>query len=59
MYVVYGLKWCVFCLRAINLLHEKATQFNYYPLDEQKSTLKYMKEMYEQETVPIITYRKQ
>ena len=56
MYVVYGLKWCIFCLRAINLLHEKAVQFNYLPLDDQEHTLKYMKELYEHKTVPIITY---
>ena len=56
MYIVYGLKWCVFCLRTINLLHEKTVQFNYYPLDEQENTLNYMKRCYNQQTVPIITY---
>jgi len=56
MYVIYGLKWCVFCLRAINLLHEKTAQFNYYPLDNEDHTLSYMKTHYNQNTVPIITY---
>ena len=56
MYVIYGLKWCIFCLRAINLLYEKAVQFNYYSLDEQEHTLNYMKKQYDQKTVPIITY---
>tara|TARA_Y100000034_G_scaffold36542_1_gene44974 strand:+ start:716 stop:940 length:225 start_codon:yes stop_codon:yes gene_type:complete len=46
----------VFCLRAINLLHEKAEQFNYYPMDEAESTLSYIKETYDHKTVPVITY---
>tara|TARA_R110001583_G_scaffold20460_1_gene78843 strand:+ start:394 stop:618 length:225 start_codon:yes stop_codon:yes gene_type:complete len=46
----------VFCLRAINLLHEKAKQFSYYPMDETENTLNYIKETYDQKTVPIITY---
>jgi len=56
MYVIYGLKWCVFCLRAINLLHEKAMQFNYYPLDNENHKLVHLKTYHSQKTVPIITY---
>ena len=58
MYSIYGLKWCVFCLRAIVLLHEKGQQFNYYPMDEIENTLKYIKESFNHKTVPIITYNK-
>jgi len=56
MYVIYGLKWCIYCLRAISFLHGKEVQFNYYPLDSEEGTLNYMKKCYKQNTVPIITY---
>jgi glutaredoxin len=55
MYNIYGLKWCVFCLRAIGFLHEKAEQFNYHPMDQAESTLNYIKETLGHKTVPIIT----
>ena len=55
MFNIYGLKWCVFCLRAISLLHEKEEQFNYYPMDKSESTLDYIKETLGHKTVPIIT----
>ena len=56
MYIIYGLKTCGFCLRAINLLHEKSVQFSYYPLDKEQGILEYMKTCYNHKTVPIIVY---
>ena len=55
MYNVYGLKWCIFCLRAINLLHEKGQKFSYYPMDKCDNALNFLKESYDHKTVPIIT----
>ena len=55
MYNIYGLKWCIFCLRAINLLQEHGAEFHYYPMDKLETTLKYIKETYEHNTVPIVT----
>ena len=54
MYTIYGLKWCVFCLRAINFMQEKGLEFHYYPMDNQERVLKYLKEEYNHRTVPII-----
>jgi len=39
-------------------LHEKAEQFNYYPMDEAENTLNYIKETFDHKTVPIITYNR-
>jgi len=39
-------------------LHEKAEQFNYYPMDEVENTLNYIKETFDHKTVPIITYNR-
>ena len=39
-------------------MHEKAEQFNYYPMDETENTLDYIKETFDHKTVPIITYNK-
>lgn len=55
MYNIYGLKWCVFCLRAINTLHEKSISFTYHAMDDKPSVLNYIKETYDHKTVPIIT----
>jgi glutaredoxin len=55
MYNIYGLKWCIFCLRAINFMQEKGLEFHYYPMDNQERVLNYVKETYEHKTVPIIT----
>ena len=55
MYNIYGLKWCIFCLRAINFMQEKGLEFHYYPMDNQEKVLDYIKEHYEHKTVPIIT----
>ena len=54
MYTIYGLKWCIFCLRAINFMQEKGLEFHYYPMDNQERVLKYLKEEYNHRTVPII-----
>jgi len=54
MYSIYGLKWCIFCLRAINFMQEKGLEFHYYPMDNQERVLEYLKEDYEHKTVPII-----
>jgi len=56
MYAIYGLKTCDFCLRALNLLHEKGVQFSYYPLDEQEGIMEYMKKCYNHKTVPMVVY---
>ena len=56
MYVIYGLKLCGFCSKAVDLLQKKAVHFSYYPLDEQEGIMKYMKECYNHKTVPIIVY---
>jgi len=55
MYNIYGLKWCIFCLRAINFMQEKGLEFHYYPMDNQERVLNSIKEVYKQKTVPIIT----
>ena len=54
MYNIYGLKWCIFCLRAINFMQEKGLEFHYYPMDKQKKVLEYLKQEHGHETVPII-----
>ena len=54
MYNIYGLKWCIFCLRAINFMQEKGLEFHYYPMDKQKKVLEYLKQDYGHKTVPII-----
>ena len=54
MYIIYGLKSCGYCARAVKLLHEKSVQFSYYPLDHEQGILEYMKTCYDQKTVPII-----
>ena len=55
MYNIYGLKWCIFCLRAINFMQEKGLEFHYYPMDNQEQILSSIKEEYKHKTVPIIT----
>ena len=55
MYNIYGLKWCVFCLRAVVFLQERGVAFYYSPMDEQSNTLNYMKETFDHKTVPLIT----
>lgn len=55
MYNIYGLKWCVFCLRAINFMHENGIEFHYYPMDDKDRILNYIKETHKHKTVPIIT----
>ena len=55
MYNIYGLKWCIFCLRAINFMHENCIEFHYYPMDDKDRILNYIKEAHEHKTVPIIT----
>ena len=54
MYSIYGLKWCIFCLRAINFMQEKGLEFHYYPMDNQERVLEHLKEEYNHRTVPII-----
>jgi len=58
MYNIYGLKWCVFCLRAVSLLQEKGSDFCYRSMDNESNTLRYMKECFDHKTVPIITLEK-
>ena len=55
MYNIYGLKWCIFCLRAINFMQEKGLEFHYHPVDDKERVLNYIKELYDHQTVPIIT----
>ncbi len=55
MYSIYGLKWCIFCLRAINFMQEKGLEFHYYPMDSQERVLEYLKKEHGHKTVPIIT----
>ena len=55
MYNIYGLKWCIFCLRAISFMHENCIEFHYYPMDDKDRILNYIKEAHEHKTVPIIT----
>ena len=57
MYNIYGLKWCIFCLRAINFMQEHSIELHYHPMDNKDSMLSYMKETYDHKTVPIITKR--
>ena len=56
MYNIYGLKWCIFCLRAINFMQEKELEFHYYPMDKEDKVLNYIKKTYNHKTVPLITY---
>ena len=46
MYNIYGLKWCIYCLRVINLMQEKGLEFHYYPMDNQEQILNSIKEEY-------------
>lgn len=55
MYSIYGLKWCIFCLRAINFMQEKGLEFHYYPMDDSPIRLTSLKDIYKHKTVPIIT----
>ncbi len=55
MYNIYGLKWCVFCLRAVSLMHEEAKNFQYNSMDGKESILNYIKNSFNHKTVPIIT----
>ena len=55
MYKIYGLKWCIFCLRAINFMQEKGLEFHYYPMDDSPIRLTSLKDIYKHKTVPIIT----
>ena len=55
MYTIYGLKWCIFCLRAINFMQEKGLEFHYYPMDSQEEVLNQIKKSYNHKTVPLIT----
>ena len=55
MYTIYGLKWCIFCLRAINFMQEKGLEFHYYPMDNQEEVLSDLKKSYNHKTVPMIT----
>lgn len=55
MYNIYGLKWCIFCLRAINFMQEHSIEFHYHPMDGKDRILKYIKESHNHKTVPIIT----
>lgn len=55
MYNIYGLQWCIFCLRAINFMQENSIEFHYYPMDGKDRVLNYLKETYDHKTVPIIT----
>ena len=56
MYSIYGLKWCIFCLRAINFMQEKGLEFHYYPMDNHEDVLNSIKKSYNHPTVPIIVY---
>ena len=44
MYNIFGLKWCIFCLRAINFMQEKGLEFHYHPTDNQEAFLNHLKE---------------
>ena len=55
MFHVYGLKWCIFCLRAINFMQEHSIEFSYHPMDNKDRVLNYIKESHDHKTVPIIT----
>ena len=55
MYNIFGLKWCIFCLRAINFMQEKGLEFHYYPMDDQEEILDQIKKEYGHKTVPLIT----
>ena len=55
MFHVYGLKWCIFCLRAINFMQEHSIEFSYHPMDDKERILNYIKETHDHKTVPIIT----
>ena len=55
MFYVYGLKWCIFCLRAINFMQEHSIEFIYHPMDDKERILNYIKETHDHKTVPIIT----
>jgi glutaredoxin len=55
MYNIFGLKWCIFCLRAINFMQEKGLEFHYHPMDNQEAFLDHLKEQNGHKTVPLIT----
>ena len=55
MYNIFGLKWCVFCLRAIIFMQEKGLKFQYHPMDNQEALLDNFKKDYGHKTVPLIT----
>lgn len=55
MYNIYGLKWCIFCLRAINFMQEQGLEFHYYPMDSKERKLNYLKQSFGHKTVPIVT----
>ena len=54
MYIIYGLNWCIFCVRAMNLLHEKGKTFTYNSMDDSEENLERIKEKFAQSTVPVI-----
>ena len=56
MYIIYGLKTCGFCSKAVQLLQKKSVHFSYYPLDDQKGILEYMKKCYKHKTVPMAVF---
>ena len=56
MYTIYGLKWCIFCLRAINFMQEKGLEFHYYPMDNSPIRLTSLKDMYKHKTVPLVVW---
>ena len=55
MYNIYGLKWCIFCLRAINFMQEHSIEFSYHPMDDSPIRLTSLKDIHKHKTVPIIT----
>ena len=58
MFKIYGLKWCIFCLRAINFMQEQGLEFHYYPMDDSPIRLTSLKDIHKHKTVPIITIKK-
>ena len=55
MYNIYGLRWCIFCLRAISFMQEKGLEFHYHPMDDSEVQLTTLKDIYKHKTVPLIT----
>ena len=53
-YHAYVLLDCPFCEKAINLLHDKKQTFAVTVLDNDRETLKEIKEKYSHQTVPLI-----